>query len=254
MRISGKNYLVLERNEVDEIIKNGGKLVVPNGVTELNGIKIEDEEKEDLYNDGLPYSINKLLFDGKSQHFQEKNPFSFIKTIELPESLIVLGKEAFACLSGLKSVYLPEKIIEIPERCFANCIELENIFIPNCVKRINEGAFAGCYRLKYLILPNMLQEMGMNIIVGKSLDYMYIPKDIRSFKINYTYNSFERVNIRDLMFSKKNEGIYDLFGVNKGKISVGENTKFDLPSSHLEVRKVGNNNENNNVIRRAKIK
>ena len=68
MRISGKNYLVLERNEVDEIIKNGGKLVVPNGVTELNGIKIEDEEKEDLYNDSLPYSFKKLLFDGKIQH------------------------------------------------------------------------------------------------------------------------------------------------------------------------------------------
>lgn len=62
--------------------------------------------------------------------------------IYLPESIIKIGKSAFAG-SGLSSIEIPKNLEYIGSFAFYQCNELKNITIPNSVKYIGELAFSG---------------------------------------------------------------------------------------------------------------
>ncbi|ELP85469.1 hypothetical protein EIN_518220 [Entamoeba invadens IP1] len=68
--------------------------------------------------------------------------------INLPKSLIRLGKACFSNCIGLTELYLPQHIICIDNNCFYNCSNLISISIPSEVTCIGESCFENCSSLK----------------------------------------------------------------------------------------------------------
>jgi len=71
----------------------------------------------------------------------------YIGEIVIPNSVTVIGEEAFFGCSGLQSIVIPNSVTQIRDRAFSGCDNLIWIEIPNSVKRIGECAFDGCTKL-----------------------------------------------------------------------------------------------------------
>ena len=78
-----------------------------------------------------------------------------MKTIELPDGLEEIGKEAFI-FTGLKIVVFLASVTKIKEKAFADCGSLKELRFPNGfnVQEIHIEAFWGCSNLKHIVIGN----------------------------------------------------------------------------------------------------
>lgn len=115
-----------------------GTLTIPEGVEEIgHEAFLECGFRGELK---LPSTVKSII----CRAFMD-NMFS---SIIFPENLANMEEGAFAGCSRLQgTLELPEKLTVIPRDAFANCTLLDEIIIPKNVARINGGAFAQCYNL-----------------------------------------------------------------------------------------------------------
>ena len=82
-----------------------------------------------------------------------------LSKIEIPTTVIKIGKFAFANCSSIENIVIPESVNTIDESAFYKCISLNNITIPNSVNAIGDWSFAHCSSLETVILPDNLTEI-----------------------------------------------------------------------------------------------
>ena len=76
-------------------------------------------------------------------------------TINVPNTIIKIGPNAFYNCKGLSTIVLPESLEEIGEDAFVGCTGLKSLYIPSKVRTITDGCFVGCLNLQTLeIAPN----------------------------------------------------------------------------------------------------
>lgn len=97
-----------------------------------------------------------------------------VKTVEIPSSVKVIGKDAFACMNALTTVTFSEGLVQIEEGAFGACINLCNVNFPNTLKIIGVEAFAGT-KLETIVLPDSLEQLGYSAFAIcdnlKSIDF-----------------------------------------------------------------------------------
>ena len=150
-------------------------LIIPNGVTSigtfafgacgaLTSIEIPDsvttiEEEAFSYctslmsinvtEDNLNYaSIDGVLYN-KDKKILIQCPGGK-NNIEIPNSVRIIGENAFSGCEALTSITIPNSVTSIGEYAFDGCKALTSIEIPNSVTEIGEEAFCRCYALKDL--------------------------------------------------------------------------------------------------------
>ena len=69
-----------------------------------------------------------------------------LSSVSLPNGLNKIDSLFSACIS-LKTIEIPESVSVIGENSFVQCINLESIKIPSGVKSIGVSAFEGCEKL-----------------------------------------------------------------------------------------------------------
>ncbi|WHE88248.1 leucine-rich repeat domain-containing protein [Lachnoanaerobaculum gingivalis] len=69
-----------------------------------------------------------------------------LHTVELPESIIIIGNGAFVNCKSLKNINLPKNLEYIESNAFFEC-DIESLIIPASVKSIGSEAFANCRNL-----------------------------------------------------------------------------------------------------------
>ncbi|MDR0301708.1 MAG: leucine-rich repeat protein [Treponema sp.] len=67
---------------------------------------------------------------------------NIITTIKLPDTIEIIGKEAFAYTTSLTSINIPNSVITIEDRAFQES-SISTIIIPNSVRSIGKEAFVG---------------------------------------------------------------------------------------------------------------
>jgi hypothetical protein len=91
-------------------------------------------------------TIDAFCFDG----------FGFLKSVQLPSSLVVIGEFAFSECKRLKSIELPANVKRIGRGAFQSCSRLTMLRIPDGVTEIEENTFAFCQGLEILDLPSSI--------------------------------------------------------------------------------------------------
>ena len=81
-----------------------------------------------------------------------------LKSINIPESVTVIGANAFAN-SGLNSVIVPDSVTTMGENVFQNCTALVSAKIPVTTINIPKNTFSGCSSLAKIEMPESVEKI-----------------------------------------------------------------------------------------------
>ena len=109
------------------------------------------------------------------------SPFAFSKnkniiSVDIPDSVSVIGQESFFRCFGLRKVHLPKNLLYIDKNAFNSCIKLEEIDIPEKVIHIERAAFFDCKSLKKAIIHNNVGFIGKNAFKNTAENFEIICK------------------------------------------------------------------------------
>lgn len=85
-----------------------------------------------------------------------------LKSVNIPDSLILIGTYAFDECTGLENVTIPEGVTGIDSLAFNNCTSLKTIVIPDTVTFFGGGTFWGCTNLEYVKFSDDVLEIRNN--------------------------------------------------------------------------------------------
>ena len=83
-----------------------------------------------------------------------------VKTVELPESLTEIGKEAFECCFELEEITIPDSVTTLGPLSFMCCDMLKHIQLPKSLTVIPNHAFSTCLSLSEIDIPDSVTEIG----------------------------------------------------------------------------------------------
>lgn len=81
------------------------------------------------------------------------------RQITIPESVTVIGEDAFQYCTNLEVIVIPEGVTEIGKGAFSQCENLETVTLPDSLKKIGKGAFLGCSSLIEITVPQGVTEI-----------------------------------------------------------------------------------------------
>lgn len=101
-----------------------------------------------------------------------------LEEVILPENTLNLGY--FQECRSLKSIRIPDSVWLIGNNAFVNCTALESVDIGNGVEEIGEAVFIGCDSLKKLVIPEGVKSLGMQALAANYLEEIYLPSTLTS--------------------------------------------------------------------------
>jgi len=159
------------------------------------------------------YSVNKIA-DGafRGTEIQEvelpdtiieigKEAFAecyYLEAIDLPSSLQKIGEGAFSYCSSIRSIDIPGSVRFLLRNTFAECFSLESVSFNAGINRIEEAAFYRCSSLGQLSFPSTLRYIGDQAFMGcDSLKKIVLPEGL----MDMGYNVFSLcTNLEEISF------------------------------------------------------
>lgn len=145
------------------------RVTIPDSVTEM-GLNpfIGCNSLESIY-----VSPDNTAFDvieGVLYNKKEKSLVCYSVTLqgtsfEIPQGILTIGSNAFAD-SNLESIIIPDSVTVIGDDAFTSCCSLINIIIPDSVLCIGYNAFSYCSSLESVSIPSSVTYIGEGIFYG----------------------------------------------------------------------------------------
>ena len=179
--IYGSPWVHWEEIEVDSrnpYFSSWGNALFNKQMTELLRVgKVNDFE--------IPSSVTKI-----SDHAFK---FSQMKSVTIPFSVNVIGREAFYCCYSLVQISVPSSVKAIGNETFYGDSALVEVTLPKTIEEFGYNVFRGCSKLKSLILPKGIKQIkGYDFANCQSLIEIFIPNGVT--KIAY-YSFYECRNL-----------------------------------------------------------
>lgn len=96
-----------------------------------------------------------------------------VSEVVLPNSISLIGTNAFLNCSDLQTMTIPETITELRDATFAGCHSLAHITLPNSLQIIGDGAFSECYALNELTIPENVYAIGVSAFSTSGISTVY---------------------------------------------------------------------------------
>lgn len=124
-----------------------------------------------------------------------------LKSIQLPESLISIGGEAFY-KSGLESITIPQNVTYIGGSAFSNCNKLTSAVLPENLTEMKNYVFERCSSLTSVILPKVITTIPEGTFSScTNLVSFVFPENVSCIKGNafYKCTSLESIEIPNIV-------------------------------------------------------
>ncbi len=122
------------------------------------------------------------------------NAFSMnseLKSVTLPDSVLVVGAGAFAYCEALTRVNFGSGLLSVGDAAFEGCEALTRLSLPDGVISIGQSAFAGCYVLTDATLGASLTYIGTHAFDGCTrLKLVDLPATLKTIDDNAFYDCF----------------------------------------------------------------
>lgn len=112
---------------------------------------------------------------------------SRLAALQVPQSVGIIGDEAFRECISMKYIGLPDQVEEMGSQVFLQCRSLLSLRIPSGVKKMDAFMFGSCGNLKEVWVPETVQEIDRNCFSGaSSLSRIHIdPEQIKLLPEKY---------------------------------------------------------------------
>ena len=108
--------------------------------------------------------------------------YSF-KKIVLPDTVEIIGEEAFGACPYLESIGMPAKLKIIGKRAFNACVKLTDLTIPDGVVEIGESAFHLCHGITKLHIPESVERIGDGFVSADKITSITVDPDSESYRV-----------------------------------------------------------------------
>lgn len=117
--------------------------------------------------------------------FARINDYAFadsdIVSIDIPNSVTIIGNEAFSYCSNLTSVVIPDSVTRFGDMVFHRCGNLTRVVIGDGVTSIGSDAFSGCDSLTSVVIGDSVTEVGSYAFeYCASLTSVVIPNSVKT--------------------------------------------------------------------------
>ena len=162
--IAGIAFLIWRAGWYNEYVANLPEWVIENAVVkEYNG------NSEHI---AIGHGIEHIGSSAFSNHDE-------IKTVELPNSVLSIDRDAFRFCYGLEEINFPADLKEIGPLAFYGAKSLGHVEFPEGLRTINFGAFHTCESMTFDSLPQSLTGIGAEAFKNcKSLTAVEIPSGV----------------------------------------------------------------------------
>lgn len=125
------------------------------------------------------------------------------KTINIPDSVKVIGAEAFAWCENLQTINIPTSVTTIDAAAFAGNNKLQSITIPDSVTELGVGAFILCENLTNVTLPNTISSIPYGTFAAcVSLKKINIPSSVKTIEDEaFSMTGFTEFTVPDTITS-----------------------------------------------------
>ena len=82
--------------------------------------------------------------------------------VQIPDSVVSIGTQAFWNCDGLKAVQIPDTVTELGQMAFTSCEAMEQIQIGAGITFIQDEAFTNCSALTEIFIPGTVEIIGNN--------------------------------------------------------------------------------------------
>lgn len=153
---------------------------------------------------GIKYNVTAIGDRAfSSAIFTISSPKTIPISITIPNSVTIIGNEAFHGCTDLTSVEIPNSVMIIGNKAFCGCKGLTSIKIPSSVTIVRDDTFSGCRGLTSVEIPNSVTIIGSRAFYGcKRLTSITIPKSVTKIGDG----AFSKcTNLRNIVVDKDNE-------------------------------------------------
>ncbi len=183
-----KFYKVIEFFATDEAAEAAVKVSIR---SEIDGIPVREIR-------GITGDIEFVLA------YCAEESYPNVKSISIPDSIVKIGRAAFASLDGvekltipdsvtylsdyacsgmksLKTVILSSNITSLSRDLFSQCTKLTSVKNMGKIKTISEDAFDGCISLKSFKIPSTVETIGGGAFCNTGLTSVTVPASVTDF-------------------------------------------------------------------------
>lgn len=202
--------------------------------------RIASEAFMDCYIEEIEFNPESNLVEISEKAFYN----SKLKYFHTPDSVEILGTEAFYGCIYLQELKLSQHLTIIPKNCFFGCKKLSSLYLPNNIIEIDEGAFQesgiriihfnpnlkiigsrafSLVNLSCLEIPNTVEEIGTRAFSDMSLAEVYLPQSLRQMGLDIV-TTFKHLIVANAdilsMFVKCSNALLNIIIYNKARIDV----------------------------------
>ena len=106
------------------------------------------------------------------------------------EKVVQIKAYAFMVCRGVKSIQIPETVTVIGEGAFQGCENLENVNLPSGITTIDSFTFDGCKNLKEITIPDGVTHIGMEAFADcRACESIVIPASVVNIE-KFAFRSF----------------------------------------------------------------
>lgn len=182
--------------------------------SELTGLADIFKGQSSLVSINLP---NSITFLGKDAFYE----CTELESISLPENLTSIGAYAFSA-TKLSSVTLPESVEEMGMSVFYACYSLEEVHLPSQITTIPDYTFYSNQKLKTVTFSPSLEKVGISAFeYCKSLEEIVVPSGCEelAYRAFYQCEGLKRLVIPSSITTIGNEALFKC----TGKLEIGMN-------------------------------
>ncbi|GEM_PF-1097496 len=147
----------------------------------------------------IPYGVKRI----KNKAFLYRD----FKTIDIPNTVIEIGENAFEGCTNLESIDIPESVASIGFSAFNMCHSLKKVHLSKSVTEIGNGAFGGCENIESFTIdddnPVYDSRNNCNAIIDKATNTL-----IHGFNCSTIPESIEGIAYNAFYYCDKLESIH----------------------------------------------
>ncbi len=148
--------------------------------------------------------------------------------VSVPDTVKIIGEEAFADNTSLKTINLPSSIEKISYAAFSGCINLTKVTIPDNCEEIGIAAFCNCSKLETVKFGVSTKALGTGVFTG-------------CHKLSSVTGNDYFVCVDGAIYDDEMETLYELLQNAKVKKSVSSNdyvnlTTYKMPDSVKKIK------------------